>query len=56
MNNYTVEQVINDNGIQYRWCVKDSNGKNYFPKINSKDCAMKLSNSLRREEMKRNER
>lgn len=44
---YSINKVVNENGIGYRWCVESSHGKRYFPKINSWDCANKLAGSLR---------
>jgi hypothetical protein len=51
---YRVERVINDDGLQYRWCVVDERGNKTYPRVNSRDCALMLANSLRRQAEERN--
>ena len=49
MGSYSVERVINDDGLKYRWAVVDERGNKTYPRINSRDCALMLANSLRRQ-------
>ena len=49
MTDFRVERIINDNGLQYRWCVVDERGNRTYPKVNSRNCALMLANSLRRQ-------
>lgn len=49
MRDFHVERVIRDDGISYRWAVVDERGQYYHPKVNSRDCALILANSLRRQ-------
>lgn len=49
MADFRVERVINDDGLQYRWAVVDERGNKTYPRINSRDCALMLAKSLRRQ-------